>query len=209
VRFGGVHTSGATQNALIVFQDGTYLELLAPTGEPPKPNTPDYTFMFARGEGFTGFCLASDDLLTDADAIRERGGNIGTIGEGGRVRADGTAMRWRSAWIDEQSLPFVMEDLTPRTLRVTDDPHLITHANGATGIAAVIVTDSPWAMPVALNARFTAVFGESDARGVYRCGDVEIWMTPPGGTHDTVTSLKLRGLSEPVVAHNVIIEPAG
>jgi hypothetical protein len=101
-----------------------------------------------------------------------------------------------------------MEDLTPRTLRVSDDPEVTTHPNGATGIAAVVVTDSPWAMPVALNQRFTAVFGESDERGVYRCGHVEIWMTPPGGTHDAVTSVRLHGLTQPLVAHNVIIEPA-
>lgn len=208
VRFGGVHASGATQNALVVFSDGTYLELMAPTGQPAKPNTPDYTFLFARGEGFAGFCLSSDDLPADAALIQQRGGNIGPISEGGRVRPDGVAMRWRSAWIDEQSLPFVMQDLTERTLRVTNDPDLTTHANGATGIASVIVTDSPWAMPVALHQRFTAVFGEPDARGVYRCGEVEIWMTPPGGTHDAVTSLKLHGLSQALVAHNVILEPA-
>lgn len=208
VRFGGVHASGATQNALIVFQDGTYLELMAPTGEPAKPNTADYTFLFARGEGFAGFCLSSDDLTADAALIQAQGGNIGSISEGGRVRPDGVEMRWRTAWIDEQSLPFVMQDLSPRNLRVTDDPALTTHANGATGIGALFVTDSPWAMPVALNQRFTAVFGEADGRGVYQCGGVEIWMTPPGGTHDAVTSVKLHGLSQPLVAHNVMIEPA-
>jgi hypothetical protein len=31
--YGGRHASGATHNALVCFQDGAYLELLAPTGD--------------------------------------------------------------------------------------------------------------------------------------------------------------------------------
>lgn len=208
VRFGGIHASGATHNALITFQDGTYLELMAPTGQMAKPNTADYTFLFSRGEGWAGFCLSSDDLPADAALIRSHGGNIGKIGEGGRVRPDGTEMRWRSAWIDELALPFVMQDLTSRNLRVTDDATLTAHDNGATGIASLTVTDSPWSVPVPLNQRFEAVFGASDARGVYACGGVLIWMTTPGGTHDAITGLALHGLNQPVSTHSVTITPA-
>jgi len=117
-------------------------------------------------------------------------------------------MRWRSAWIDELALPFVMQDLTSRTLRVTDDPTLTAHDNGATGIASLTVTDSPWSVPVALNQRFEAVFGAADVRGVYTCGDVTIWMTTPGGTHDSITGLALTGLNQPVSTHSVTISPA-
>ncbi|MCU0475590.1 MAG: VOC family protein [Anaerolineae bacterium] len=206
---GGVHASGATHNALIVFADGTYLEIMAPTGEPAKPDAPDYTFLFARGEGWAGMCLSSDDLPADLAQMAERGANVGSIGEGGRVRPDGVEMRWQSAWIDEQALPFVMQDLTDRALRVNTDPSRTTHANGATGIAEVFVTDSPWGVPVPLNRRFEAVFGMADERGVFTCGDITLWMTPPGGTHDAVTGLKLHGLAQAVSAHGVTIEPVG
>lgn len=205
---GGVHASGATHNALILLSDGTYIELMAPTGQIAKPDTTDYTFLFARGEGWAGMCLSSDDLPADADLIRSRGGNVGDISEGGRVRPDGVEMGWRAAWIDGQALPFIMQDLTDRTLRVSNNPALTTHANGATGIAEIFVTDSPWGVPVPLNRRFEAVFGAVDERGVYTLGDVTVWMTPPGGTHDAVTGVKLHGLSESVGGHGAMMDPA-
>ena len=35
---------------VIVFRDGTYLELMALTGQPARAGTPDYSFLFANGE---------------------------------------------------------------------------------------------------------------------------------------------------------------
>ena len=115
-------------------------------------------------------CLSSDDLNADVTAIHARGGTIGDPSDGGRLRPDGVGMRWRSAWIDDQPLPFVMEDLTPRNLRVTDDPAATTHENGATGlIGATIQAGSD-----ELLKRFDAVFGASVGFGLgwaeYMCG---------------------------------------
>jgi catechol 2,3-dioxygenase-like lactoylglutathione lyase family enzyme len=200
VLHGGTHASGATQNALIVFADGTYLELMARTGRPPLPGTADYSFLFANGEGFAGLCLSSDDLAADVAAIRSRGGDIADPEGGGRVRPDGVEMRWRSAWIDGQPLPFVMEDLTPRTLRVTDDPAATTHENGATGLIGATVhagTD-------ALLARFDAVFGASTGFGLgwaeYRCGEARIRLEFGGG-RDVLTAVTLGGLDTTVDSH--------
>ena len=39
---GGVHANRATENALIVFEDGTYLELLARTNEQPVAGLIDF-----------------------------------------------------------------------------------------------------------------------------------------------------------------------
>src|SRR2546428_10422661 len=57
--------------------------------------------------------------------------------EGGRVRPDGVELKWRTAVL-KPPLPFVIEDLTPRELRVPGGA-ATEHANGASGIAAVVV----------------------------------------------------------------------
>lgn len=197
---GGIHASGATHNALIVFRDGSYLELMALTGKPALPDTADYSFLFTSGEGFAGMCLSSDDLAADVAAIRARGGAISDPEDGGRLRPDGVGMRWRSAWIDGQPLPFVMQDLTPRNLRVTDDPAATTHENGASGVVGAIVQ----AGSDALLRRFDAVFGASVGFGLgwaeYDCGSARIRLEF-GGDRDRLHTVALDGLQNTVASH--------
>jgi catechol 2,3-dioxygenase-like lactoylglutathione lyase family enzyme len=145
--YGGQHTGGHTHNALIVFQDGSYLELLAPTNSTMLQNE-DYkrpgSFLswFAAGAGFGGFALHSSDLLAEVTRIRQHNIQI-SLGEGGRKRADGQALHWRSGFLDSGLLlPFYIEDVTPRTLRVSDDPMHTTHPNGARGMHTVIISSS-------------------------------------------------------------------
>jgi len=200
VRYGGVHASGATHNALIVFRDGSYLELMAPTGHPAEPGTADYSFLFANGEGFAGICLSSDDLDADLAIIQRRGGHPDTPSQGGRQRPDGVMMRWRSSWIDGQPLPFIMQDLTPRVLRVSDEPDVTSHENGATGLIGASVR----AGSDALLARFDAVFGASIGFGLgwaeYECGGALIRLEFGGG-RDAVTGVTIDGIRTTINSH--------
>src|SRR3954464_472307 len=86
--YGGRHANGATHNALVCFQDGTYLELLAPTGDSAQPGATDFSPLLSHGEGLVGYALLSHDLHADAAAMRARGANIGDVGEGQRLRKD-------------------------------------------------------------------------------------------------------------------------
>lgn len=134
---GGVHASGATHNALIVFADGTYLELLASTGAAPAPEALDFSAMLARGEGLCGFALRADDLPVLRTTLRERGVRISELHLGARHKPDGTRLAWRLALIDDGFTPFLIEDLTPRSLRVPANPASTTHANGVRGIDGI------------------------------------------------------------------------
>ncbi len=134
VNYGGRHASGATHNALICFSDGTYLELLAPTGEAAQPGT-NVSPMMNMGEGLVGYALLSLDFATDIEALRAKGVNVSAVNDGGRTRSDGVELRWRGALIDGGGSPFLIEDVTARNLRVLDDAATVTHANGVTGIA--------------------------------------------------------------------------
>ncbi len=128
---GGVHAGGESHNALIGFQDGSYLELIAFIGTKPLSEH-RWGSVAQRGGGWADFALGSNDLLTDADAL---GDLVERAQDGGRERPDGLRLAWRVALL-RRPVPFLIEDLTARELRA---PHgeAARHANGVTGIAAI------------------------------------------------------------------------
>jgi catechol 2,3-dioxygenase-like lactoylglutathione lyase family enzyme len=131
---GGEHADGVTHNAIVPFADGSYLELVAFHDLGQSLTHPWWTIA-ADGGGLADFALLSDDLAADtaalADLVRS------PPQEGGRIRPDGIELRWRTAVL-KIPLPFVIEDLTARELRVPGGA-ATEHANGATGIASVVV----------------------------------------------------------------------
>jgi hypothetical protein len=132
---GGTHADGLTHNALVVFADGTYLELIAFVDPADtRDNVWGWRQFAATGGGLIDYCAASPDLAKETERLRERGLVVSTPSDGGRQRPDGTQLRWRSARFDQahRVLPFLIEDVTPRALRVPADH--TTHPNGVTGI---------------------------------------------------------------------------
>jgi catechol 2,3-dioxygenase-like lactoylglutathione lyase family enzyme len=133
---GGRHPGMGTDNALIAFRDGAYLELVA--FHEPRP---DHRWWEAlhRGGGLVDFCLRTDDLAADAAVFRRAGVAMGEPQARSRQRPDGVEVRWlfAAAGGDHRGVaPFLIADDTPRDERV---PPERTHANGVTGIGRVIV----------------------------------------------------------------------
>ncbi len=153
---GGVHASGATHNALIIFADGTYLELLAATGAAPAPEALDFSPMLAKGEGLSGFALCVPNLETVVAALRARRVAVGDLRDGARQKPDGTGIAWRLALVDDGFLPFLIEDRTPRPLRVPTEPSVTAHPNGVRGIGGIEVVTPDLA---ASQARYNALLG--------------------------------------------------
>lgn len=134
---GGEHADGLTRNALIPFEDGSYLELVAFLDpDDPRDNVWGWRSFAGSGVGLVDYCVASDDLEGDVQRFRERGLAASATGEGGRRLPDGTEIRWRVARFEQSGrvLPFLIEDLTDRALRVPGAP-ATQHPNGATGIS--------------------------------------------------------------------------
>jgi Glyoxalase-like domain len=144
--YGGEHVGGKTHNALIVFQDGTYLELLAPTSPAllyslDPDDHANFLFLFAGGEGLVAYALRSDDLEADVTAMQARKVAVTLRLPTGRARPDGQQLQWQSAILDNGSMnPFFIQDITPRSLRVPDDPAATTQPNGAIGVAIIEIT---------------------------------------------------------------------
>jgi hypothetical protein len=141
---GGEHADGVTHNALITFADGSYLEIVA-FRDLARALSHRWWKVAADGGGLADFALLSDDLAGDAAALAEL---VKTPPkDGGRIRPDGVELKWRTALL-QPPLPFVIEDLTARDLRVPGGA-AAEHANGATGIASVVVgavdiADTEW-----------------------------------------------------------------
>lgn len=150
VKRGGVHANGATHNALVVFLDGTYLELLARTGEPPTPGMVDFSTLLENGEGLVGYALRCDDIEAEVARLKGAGFTVGEVVPGERRRDDGTIIQWKLALIEGGFAPFLIQDVTPRERRIPTDAALTTHANRAVGIKGVeivvreMVSASEW-----------------------------------------------------------------
>lgn len=139
VNYGGQHADGITENGLIVFADGTYLELIALVEGKHYAEANFKALIKEHGVGYTGYALQSDNIEADLGAIRERGVAVSEIRDGGRARPDGVQLQWKSARIDDGMSPFVIQDISERHLRVPQDEAAINHTNGATGIHELLI----------------------------------------------------------------------
>jgi hypothetical protein len=138
---GGEHADGLTCNALVPFRDGTYLELVSFLDpEDPTDNVWGWRRFYPR-EGLIDYCAASDDLDADVKRLASLGFGVEGPEDGGRRLPDGTNIRWRSARIRQEGriFPFLIEDLTPRELRVPGGPKA-RHPNGAIGVSSLEIS---------------------------------------------------------------------
>jgi hypothetical protein len=135
---GGRHPS-ATENALVSFRDGSYLELIA-FWDASDESHPFHRHR-AAGPGIIAYALAADDLEGTVAGLRGRGAAYSDPQAGARLRPDGVEVAWTMAfpgdWA-ENGTPFLIEDVTDRGRRVPGDD-ATAHANGAAGIARLIV----------------------------------------------------------------------
>jgi catechol 2,3-dioxygenase-like lactoylglutathione lyase family enzyme len=136
---GGEHTGGATHNALISFDDGAYFELIA-FREPDRPQEHKWWARFAKGEGTVDFALLSESVDFEGDRLKQAGIDIDGPHDGGRLRPDGQRIAWRNLGLAAAGapLPFMIEDVTTRDLRVPTGA-ATEHALGATGIDGLVL----------------------------------------------------------------------
>lgn len=152
---GGEHPRGS-RNALVCFDDGAYLEIIAFAR--PVPGFRWQQVLERAGPGLVDYALLPDSLDVRLEQARRRGLVIDGPIDGARLRPDGEQLLWRSARPPEPDIPFLCEDVTARVLRVPDGPAR-RHANGVTGVAEVTVAVADRATSA---ARYRALLGLPD-----------------------------------------------
>jgi len=132
---GGEHAGGLTHNALVGFEDGSYLELIAFHDLAAAHGKHSWAPVAERGGGWADFALLSNDLRQDVTALGDLVAKPPE--EGGRTRPDGLGIAWRVARL-QRPLPFLIEDLTARELRVPGGD-AAKHPNRTAGLAGIVL----------------------------------------------------------------------
>lgn len=144
--YGGRHANGVTHMDLLTFPDGSYIELIAPIGSLSGAMGSGATGMMSGWaklmEGNAGagaWAARTGDIDTEVDRLRTAGIEVRGPEPGSRQRPDGTQLEWQTAIVGSgpagSVLPFLIEDKTPRGLRVPT-PAGVSQIEG---VAAIVI----------------------------------------------------------------------
>ena len=93
---GGVHPGRGTQNALLSLGAWTYLELVAPSGEPDSSGTAAYLASLTQLTP-AGWAMAAPDLAATVHRLAEAGFAFTAQIPGSRRQPDGSVLRWTTS----------------------------------------------------------------------------------------------------------------
>lgn len=164
VLVGGDHSTVGTHNALVPLSDGCYLELIGvkkPELAQQFPFGQQVLEALSKPNQLAGYALESDNLNGDVQAVRDRGLTITKAPPGGRVRPDGQQVSWRTAHPENPRLPFLIQDQTPRQLRV---PPPTEGLGGSTRVGWVEVGASDFQSAI---TSFMQLLGERPVEGKF------------------------------------------
>ena len=155
---GGQHQHAPTQNALVYFADGTYLELIEWTA--PAPGEKWYEQLTRQGEGLVDFAFVPSDIGAAIAQAETRGVVYRGPIDGSRIKPSGEHVRWQLGWPAFHGLPFLCGDITPRALRVPEGA-VREHPNQALGITSIAIRVDD--LEVAVDAYQALVGADSEA----------------------------------------------
>ena len=124
--YGGEHPNHGTHNALVPFSDGFYLELIAmkdPELANQFPHTSKIASTLEKQNRYMTFALDADILDFEISRLRQFGHQIHDPIDGGRKRYDGVDVAWKTAHFEDGGLPFIIEDITQRGVRIPTPSH--------------------------------------------------------------------------------------
>lgn len=182
---GGEHPYG-THNALVTFKDGSYLELIA--FKDPDTHHDHRWYRFLDRPGLVDFAMGAENVETELERVRAAGVTYQDVKPGARKRMDGVELEWRTLPPSDDrtgELPFLIDDVTDRSLRVPTGPEA-EHENNVTGITSLVVAVREFEESI---MEYSAILGgdpeevENEDLGaktaIYQCGPHEIILAYP------------------------------
>jgi hypothetical protein len=138
--YGGPHAHGVTHMDQLAFRDGSYLELIAPVarGGTSAGMVGGWAKLMEGNAGAGAWAAQSEQIHRDAERFRSAGIEVRGPEAGSRRRPDGIVLEWEIAAVGTGAagsvLPFLIQDRTPRSLRVPSPARLPVD-----GVAAVVL----------------------------------------------------------------------
>ncbi|KAG9241133.1 glyoxalase-like domain-containing protein [Calycina marina] len=171
---GGRHADGKTENRLVIFQDGSYIELIAFIHDDPKLREGHW---WDKPFGIVDFAFTTVDgggknyaeLQTRLEGIDGCEARYEKPRQGSRKRDDGQELHWHVTFPNTTNgyrrgeLPFFCHDITDRSLRVPSSEKSTTHPSFAYGLKALTIF-VPETRIEALIKAFSAIFDAPNAR---------------------------------------------
>jgi catechol 2,3-dioxygenase-like lactoylglutathione lyase family enzyme len=138
--YGGPHATGGTHMALLGFENGSYLELIAPM-IPGAANDSPWGKMIASDAGTCAWAIGTRDIQAEAMRLKQAGVPVEGPAPGSRKRPDGQTIEWQTAQLGTGGagsvLPFMIQDKTARELRVK--PSASVQGSQLSGISVVVI----------------------------------------------------------------------
>jgi hypothetical protein len=185
---GGPHGNGITQMASIGFDDGTYIELIAPIKSGVTAGS-DWSKFMSEDAVTCAWAVGTNVLLQEVDRLKKAGVAVKGPDSGSRKRPDGMSIEWKTADVGNgtpgSTLPFVIEDETPRAWRVQISASV--QGSPLTGVENVVLGVNNLDAAIAL---FKKTYGWSDplletqkdiGKMAYFPGEPVILAAPAGG----------------------------
>lgn len=149
-------SNGPTHNALILFSDGRYIELISASsssyawlfkalrltgilrllGSISNSITPRLLYWLSGDFGLKDWCLRCDDIDEALADLQRLNIPCTPAQRFSRTRPDGQIAHWKLAAPKDRSLPFFIQDVSHKDIRVPYQDHC-QHPNKVTGIHAI------------------------------------------------------------------------
>lgn len=165
---GGRHADNRTENRLVLFADGSYLELMAFIDDDPK-NREGHPW--DKPYGIIDWALTTTteeqpDVKTINSRLEGKSSKVRYAEPvaGGRKRPDGVELQWKVTFptgIERGVAPFWCHDVTEREKRVPLSKEATEHPSGALGVSAVKVGVNDGRVK-AVSGAVGAIIGDED-----------------------------------------------
>ena len=185
---GGAHGNGVTQMAMVGFDDGSYIELIAPIKAGVTAGS-DWAKFMSEDAVTCAWAAGTNVLVQEVARLKKAGIAVTTPEKGSRKRPDGMSVEWTTADVGSgtpgSTLPFMIEDETQRAWRVMSSAsvagapvsgveNVVLGVNNLDAAIALFRKAYGWAEPLIENQK---EFGKT----AYFPGEPVILAAPSGG----------------------------